>query len=563
MPTSENKTLITDFMPSLLIIIGLFIILYIIQLGVMPLISQDETRYAEIAREMIASGNWVVPTFDGIHYFEKPVLGHWMNAASELIFGYNNFAVRFSSAFCTGLTALFLFFFLRKFAKNNNIALIAPLIFLTFGLTLGIGTFSVLDAQTTFFITAIMVTFFAAYKSEKVINCAIWLILCGIFCGLGFLVKGFVVWAVVAVSILPFLIWEKSWIRIFTMPWIPMIAGILVILPWGIKINEQAPDFWNYFIMVENFNRFTQATAASGALHPQPFWFFLPILVAGTLPWFLHVVETFTGLKDKTIFSNSLIRYSATWIVLPFIFFSISSGKLATYILPCFVPLSVITTIGIFNYFDKRKEAKLFNIINSVFAYTLSLAIVLVIIYSIVACFAKVPILWNMKQLPVGIIAIAFWIALLLYCRKAKTPLKKLVILAIAPLFAMGFKSFLAPDFALANNSFGSFIRDQSKYVSDSSKIAAYQDMVGATCWYLKRDDIYIYGKPGEFEYPLSQDTYKNRYISKEMAASFIEKNKVNKVDTVIFTRSKDLNTLPVKPDLVISSDKRLFAKFN
>ena len=97
-PFSTNK-----FMKKYYIaIIGIFLLLYILPLGIRPIIIPDESRYAEIPREMIASGDWIVPTLNGLKYFEKPVLGYWLNAVSIKLFGENAFAVRFPSAAATG-----------------------------------------------------------------------------------------------------------------------------------------------------------------------------------------------------------------------------------------------------------------------------------------------------------------------------------------------------------------------------------------------------------------------------------------------------------------------------
>ena len=91
-----------------------FLFSYILPLGTRDLFVPDETRYGEIAREMIAGGDWVVPHLNGVRYFEKPVLGYWVHALSILLFGENNFAVRFPSALAVGLSALFIFLAVRR-----------------------------------------------------------------------------------------------------------------------------------------------------------------------------------------------------------------------------------------------------------------------------------------------------------------------------------------------------------------------------------------------------------------------------------------------------------------
>src|SRR4030042_2281837 len=93
------------------LVIALFFLVYLVPLGVRPMLIPDEFRDAEIPREMLAAGDWVVPHLDGLRYFEKPVLGYWLNAAAIALFGENAFAVRFFSSFWGGGFFFFFFFF--------------------------------------------------------------------------------------------------------------------------------------------------------------------------------------------------------------------------------------------------------------------------------------------------------------------------------------------------------------------------------------------------------------------------------------------------------------------
>jgi 4-amino-4-deoxy-L-arabinose transferase len=129
-----------DMKRSVLCVFALFLFLYIASLGFRPIMIPDEARYAEIPREMIASGDWIVPRLNGLPYFEKPVLGYWLNALSILLFGENAFAIRFPSALAAGLTALLLFLMVRRSAGGHRLAILAALVFLTCLEVFAVGT---------------------------------------------------------------------------------------------------------------------------------------------------------------------------------------------------------------------------------------------------------------------------------------------------------------------------------------------------------------------------------------------------------------------------------------
>ena len=102
------------------LILFIFLIAYLLPLGARALTVPDETRYAEIPREMIATGDWMVPHLNGVRYFEKPVMGYWIHAISILIFGENNFAVRFPSALSAGLSAMLIFWLIGRSAGEKG-----------------------------------------------------------------------------------------------------------------------------------------------------------------------------------------------------------------------------------------------------------------------------------------------------------------------------------------------------------------------------------------------------------------------------------------------------------
>ena len=315
-----------------------FIVAYLVPLAGRPLVTPDEFRYAEIPREMIANGDYVTPRLLDVRYFEKPVLGYWLTAGCFKIFGDNAFSIRLPAALGAGLAALLIWILVDQALRDRKLAALAAIFYLSCGLVYGVGTFAVLDSQTTAFITGILVTSYLAavephFNRRKVLL----LVFCGVFTALAFLAKGFIAFAVPALAMLGFLLWERRWKEFLLLPWIPLVVALALIAPWAIAIHKAEPDYWRYFIMIEHWQRFT---ADAPGQHPEPFWFLIPFLIGGVFPAALLLIPGFTvgRVALERILRQPLYRFCLSAVVLPFLFVSASSGKHATNNQPCFPP---------------------------------------------------------------------------------------------------------------------------------------------------------------------------------------------------------------------------------
>ncbi|MGB5157950.1 phospholipid carrier-dependent glycosyltransferase [Desulfobacterium sp. N47] len=517
-----------------LALIGLYLLCYILPLGYRDLVIPDETRYAEIAREMIAGRDWIVPHLNGLRYFEKPVLGYWAHAASIMLFGENNFAVRFPSALAAGLSAFLIYLLVHKVYrkednKNNPLPVLATLIFLTTFEVLGIGNTAVLDSIFSFFLTASIALFFIASEATcKSAKEKQFLLLSGIFCGLAFLTKGFLAFAIPVIVITPYFIWQKRYKDLLRMSLIPLVSATIVSLPWSIAIYSKEPDFWRYFIWNEHIRRFMDKSAQ----HSSAFWVFLLISPATILPWTFLTPAAMRGIKmhikDLDTATGRLARFCVCWLVLPFLFFSASKGKLITYILPCFPPFAVLLAFGLSEIPEKVKSRS-FKL-GVIFAGSLFLLILLAFTFlQLFGYHGFHPYSQSRKVLMV-INSLLFFILFCGLCLKSQNSRSGVFLFVIAPLLLFFSAHFVVPDLTVEKKMPGVLLERNKQDIGQDTVLLSDSSTVSALCWYLKRNDVYLVESAGELDYGIKYTDSTKRMTDIESTASLINKNPGNVV---------------------------------
>ena len=325
---------------ALLLLVGLYALAYLAPLGERPLLAPDEVRYAEIAREMVHSGDWVVPQLNGLPYLEKPALGYWMQAASLRLLGAP-WAARLPSALATGLTALTLAGLLGLAGVRGSARWWTPVVFLTGAEVYVLGTFAILDPMFSAGVTGTLVCAFAAWRARSTREQQAWCAAAGISAGLAFLVKGLLAFALPAVVLAPFLLWERRVGGLGARSWVALVTCALVILPWAVAIQLREEGFWPHFFWVEHVERYT----SPGAQHVRPAWFLVPYLIAGTVPWTPLLPAALRGLRARG--TVPLVRFALCWILGPLLLLSSSRGKLGTYVLPCLPAFAILLALGL------------------------------------------------------------------------------------------------------------------------------------------------------------------------------------------------------------------------
>lgn len=501
-----------------LVIAVLFLVLYIVPLGVRPLVRPDEFRYGEIPREMIQSGNWIAPKFIGIRYFEKPPVGYQLTAASFKIFGRNAFALRLPSALSVGVVALFLYLFLVKKTDDPLLPGLATLTYLCSGLVVGVGTFAVLDSQLTMALTLTLGFYYLAWDSKRKSVTVLWLVATGLAAGLAFGLKGFLAFVVPGLVIAPFLVWMKDWKKLLLHPWIPVFVALLVSAPWASSIYVQEPDFWNYFFVEEHWKRFTSGTYDK---RREPVWYYLPVLSA-LLPSGLLILESWRGWT-RDFFRQPLARYLLLWTVLPFLFYSASSCKLGTYILPCFPPCCVLLAMGALAACRKAPEscARAARVVARIFLAVLLTASVVALTGFLLQKPLHLPAAFfeagTFRCLLVVTVALV-WSAALWSFRKRGAELVCVLFFGLAAFFPAVEAVIPYSYFRDKMPERGIAACARTLRVDKDWMIFADRNSLGPVAWTLERTDIVSVQDMGELQYGLKNypADYPDRFVESE-----------------------------------------------
>src|SRR5204863_272810 len=251
-------------------------------LPVRPLLDPDEGRYAEIPREMLASGDWVTPRFDGLLYFEKPPLQYWATAIAYEVFGVSEWSSRLWSvglAFaCLPLTFAWV---ARLYGgAAARLALTALAVSPYF---LIVGHINLLDGAFTFFLTATVLAFTLAQTSPPRSPAERrWMLTAWAAAALAVLSKGIVVGVLAGAALVIYTLIERdslTWRRLHLAAGLPLFAGVAA--PWFVVVSLRNPAFPGFFFVHEHFARFLTTVHQ----RVEPWWYFLPLLLVGVLPW--------------------------------------------------------------------------------------------------------------------------------------------------------------------------------------------------------------------------------------------------------------------------------------
>ncbi len=301
--------------------------------GSRDLFNTDEARYAEIAREMVASGDWLTPRLNGLKYFEKPPLQYWVTAAAFEAFGETAWSARLWTVL-TGFAVL-----LATLAAGAR--LLGPAAGATGALVLGtslmwfgMGHFASLDMGLAAFLSLAVTAFALAQRDAASARARRnWMLAAWAASALAVLSKGLVGMVLPAGALLAYVLWQRDWRLLGArLHWGAGLALFLALAaPWFVAASLANPEFARFFFIHEHVERFL--TVEHGRYEPA--WYFVPVLLVGFAPWTLALPGALAaGLRREPQARFQPQRFLFAWIVVVFAFFSASHSKLASYILP-------------------------------------------------------------------------------------------------------------------------------------------------------------------------------------------------------------------------------------
>jgi 4-amino-4-deoxy-L-arabinose transferase-like glycosyltransferase len=324
----------------ILILLALCLTLFFIHLGTRPLWDIDEGMHAATSKEMILSGDWITPKFNGEPFYDKPIFHNWLVALTFLIFGFTEFAARLPAA-VLGSGCVMVTYLLGKSMFHPTVGFLGAVILATSVEFIVLSRSVVHDISLMFFVTLALYLFYLGYRDDR--HRTRNFLLFYIALGLAVLSKGPVGLALPAMIIGLYLIAERNLKFILKMQigW-GLLIFLAVAAPWYILISLKNPDYAGYFLIEQNLGSFL----SSESQHPNPFYYYIPVVFGGFFPWscFLPLALIYAIRKKFESIHQSTV-FLVIWLSVIFIFFSIAESKLATYILPMFPAASLLVIL--------------------------------------------------------------------------------------------------------------------------------------------------------------------------------------------------------------------------
>lgn len=361
----------------ILLIVGIALVFGLF-LGTRPLSVPDEGRYAEIPREMLVLRDFVTPHLNGIKYFEKPPLFYWLQAGAIKAFNpliiqteqvlnrskknhylapISEWTVRLPNAIVALLGCL-LVYASGRILFERRAGLLSAVILASSLLYFALARMVTLDMTLSICLSGSLLAFLVAANQSPSLGRRFLFYSTYLFAGLAVLTKGLIGILFPTMIIGLWVLLSNQW-RLLMHCYLPsgILLFLLIVLPWHILVQSRNPEFFQFYFIDQQFLRYSTLIAQ----RYQPDWFFIPIFIAGFLPWvcFLpqaivnHFPKNWQQFKEK----NNCI-FLLLWVGIIFIFFSFSHSKLIPYILPIFPALALLTGHYLSTHWQRNRDIK-------------------------------------------------------------------------------------------------------------------------------------------------------------------------------------------------------------
>ena len=312
-------------------------------LGGRALLPSDEGRYAQIAREMLVTGDWITVRYNGLKYFEKPPFHLWMSALAFDGFGVGAWQARLWSAL-SGLLGIAAMMLAAARWWGRRLALLTALVMLAMPLwTLG-AQFNSLDMSVSAALAWVLAGFLLAHHPQASVGTRRrWMLVAWAAMGVAVLTKGLMGVVLPGLVLTVYTVWTRDWRLWLRLHWVSGLAVfLLVTVPWFWLVSARNPEFAHFFFIHEHFQRYTSTIHR----RDNPWWFFIPLIIAGLLPWtglwWSMIKRVLAAAGAGGAPGIQAERLLAVWAVSIFLFFSASGSKLPGYILPVFPALALL-----------------------------------------------------------------------------------------------------------------------------------------------------------------------------------------------------------------------------
>ena len=327
-------------------------------LGLRELLPSDEGRYAQIAREMAATGDWVTIRYNGLKYFEKPPFHLWMSAIAFEVFGVGVWQARLWAAL-SGVIAIAVMMVAAARWWGSRAGWVTGGVLIAMPLwNLG-AHFNSLDIGVSAALAVALGAFLIAQHPEATRAArrrwmwAVWAAM-----GVAVLTKGLIGLVLPGLVLVVYTVWTRQW-PLWTRMHIGggLVVFALVTVPWFAVVSARNPEFAHFFFIHEHFQRYTSTVHQ----RHEPWWFFIPLLVAGFLPWSGLWWRIVRGVREAAQAPGAFQpeRWLVAWVVAIVVFFSASGSKLPGYILPVMPALAVLGATALARVSDRALARQL------------------------------------------------------------------------------------------------------------------------------------------------------------------------------------------------------------